>query len=251
MTKIEINNLTVSYGNRGKDAIKDLSLTVNPKEFVSILGPSGCGKTTLLNTIAGFLKPTKGGIVINGEQVREANKNIGLVFQDHALFPWKTVSKNIELGPKMQGMEREKRNRLVKKWLQTIKLPGIENCYPSQLSGGMQQRVGIARALAINPKVLLMDEPFGSLDAQTRMQMQKLLLLIWEKKQKTVVFVTHEIDEAILLADRIVLLTKSPGRIKEEIKVNLPRPRNYETIATKKFIETKRKILKLLEEEIE
>ncbi|MBN2067656.1 MAG: ABC transporter ATP-binding protein [Candidatus Diapherotrites archaeon] len=244
MNDIKVENLTVSYS--GKAAVKGVTFSVKPNEFLCLLGPSGCGKTTILNSIAGFIRPASGRVMVNKWLVEGLSQEVGIVFQEHNLFPWKTVAENVGFGPKMNKVERTEMESIVEEFLQLVSLKGFGNSYPKELSGGMQQRVGIARALANNPKALLLDEPFGSLDAQTRIQMQELLLSVWEKKQKTVVFVTHDIDEAILLADRIIVLTKSPGQVKQEIKIGLPRPRSYNITLTKGFTEIKRKILELL-----
>ncbi len=232
---MKIQNLTKKFDKI--EAIKDVTFTVKQEEFVAILGPSGCGKTTILNMIAGFIEPTQGNISLN-------NKT-GIVFQDHNLFPWKTVAQNIEFGPKMNKIA--KRKEIIKKYIQLMGLQGFENSFPDELSGGMKQRVGIARMLANNPGILLMDEPFGSLDAQTRMLMQEFLLDIWEKEKKTIIFVTHDIEEAIFLADRIIVLTKSPGQIKKEIKVDLPRPRKREITTKEEFNALKEMLLGCLD----
>ncbi len=250
MSEIVVKDLTVNYNKKEAPAVKNICFTIKPNEFLCVLGPSGCGKTTILNSIAGFIRPTSGQVILNQRLVEGVSQEVGIVFQEHNLFPWKTVAENVSFGPKMNKVEKTERESIAEEFLQVVGLQGFGNNYPKELSGGMQQRVGIARALANNPKVLLLDEPFGSLDAQTRMQMQELLLSIWEKKHKTVVFVTHDIDEAILLADRIIVLTKSPGQVKQEIKIGLPRPRNYSITLTKEFTETKKKILELLKEEI-
>ncbi|MFC1753971.1 ABC transporter ATP-binding protein [Thermoproteota archaeon] len=232
---IKIKDLEICYGDF--QALKNLNIAVKPNEFLCIIGPSGCGKTTVLNTIAGFIELNSGGMDFKGK--------VSTVFQDYNLFPWKTVAENIGFGPKMSKVKNQ--DKIVRRFLNLVGLEDFANHYPHELSGGMQQRVGIARALANNPEVLLMDEPFGSLDAQTRMRMQELLLSIWEKNKKTIVFVTHEIDEAIFLADRVVVLTKSPGKVKKEIFIDLDRPRKQDMIVSEEFVKIKKEILGLLD----
>jgi NitT/TauT family transport system ATP-binding protein len=247
---IEVRDLTVLYkGAREVTAVKELSFKVQPREFVCLLGTTGCGKTTTLNAIAGFMKPALGEVLVNGRQVQGPSSDVGFVFQRHALFPWKTVAGNVEFGPKMRGIGKHERKRIARRCIRMVGLAGFERSYPHELSGGMEQRVGIARALANEPRMLLMDEPFGSLDAQTRIMMEELLLGIWERLRKTIVFVTHDIDEAILLADRILVLTASPGRVKKEICVALPRPRDYGITLTRRFAAIKKEIMGLIREE--
>lgn len=206
-------------------ALDEVTLRINAGEFVCLLGPSGCGKTTLLNMIAGFLPPTSGRIVVGGREVTGPGLDRGVVFQDYSLFGWLTVRENVEFGPRMAGKEGAVRRRLAEHYLELVRLQGVGDKYPFELSGGMKQRVAIARALVTGPEVLLMDEPFAALDAMTRSALQSELLGIWEAEQKTVVFVTHNIGEAIYLADRIVMMSGRPGRIAEDIEISLPRPR--------------------------
>lgn len=206
-------------------ALTDISLDVADGEFVSILGPSGCGKSTLLYIVGGFVQPTRGSVAVDGKPVTGPGPDRGPVFQEFALFPWKTVLGNVMYGPLERGMARSKAEEKARALIALVHLTGYENFYPKELSGGMKQRVAIARTLAYGPSILLMDEPFGALDAHTRTGMQKELLEIWERDRKTVLFVTHSVEEAVFLSDRVVVLTRSPGRIKETIKIDLPRPR--------------------------
>jgi NitT/TauT family transport system ATP-binding protein len=203
-----------------------ITLEVEPAEFVCLLGPSGCGKTTLLNCIAGFLAPADGKITIGGRAVTATPPEVGIVFQEHALFPWFTVRQNVEYGLRVQGVERDARERLSRDFIDLVGLTGFERHYPHQLSGGMKQRVGIARALAIRPSILLMDEPFGALDAFTREGMQEELLRLWERDRKTVIFVTHSIAEAVFLADRVIVFSPRPGRVRAEVSIVAPRVRS-------------------------
>lgn len=246
---IEAKNITVTFkGKRKVMALKNLSFKVSPQEFICILGTSGCGKSTLLNIIAGFLKPTKGKILLDDQFVDGSGAQRGMVFQQYALFPWKTVRGNIEFGLKIKGIDKDERRRIGNRYIKMVGLSEFADSYPKELSGGMMQRAGLARALANNPLVLLMDEPFGSLDAQTRLKMQILLLKIWEEDHKTVIFVTHDIEEAIFLSDRILVLTARPGQIKKQIRVTLPRPRNHNLIFSRSFITLRKKITKLINE---
>lgn len=206
-------------------AIRDVNLEVEDGLFLCVIGRTGCGKTTLLRMIAGLDAPTDGEISFNGERTTGPSPERGFVFQEYVLFPWRTVEKNIEFGLEVKGMGREEREKLVKRYIELVGLKGFEKYLPKELSGGMKQRVAIARALVNDPKILLMDEPFGALDAQTRNKMQEELLRIWEKEHKTVIFVTHNVDEALFLADRIVVMACGPGRVEEVLDVKLPRPR--------------------------
>jgi len=248
---ITIRSVSIHFGTQGNrvEALRKFSLDVGGGEFVALLGPSGCGKSSLLNAIAGFHSPSGGEIEVDGQKVRNPGADRGMVFQHHSLFPWKTVKENVAFGPKMRGIPRREREAETLSFLKQVGLNGFERHYPSQLSGGMQQRVGIARVLINRPKVMLMDEPFGALDAQTRLLMQELLLDVWEKFRTTVVFVTHDIDEALLLADRIVVITSRPGRIKEIIPVPFPRPRRSSIVTSQEFSDLKRSCLELIREE--
>lgn len=209
----------------GLVALYNISLTIRKNEFVSLLGPSGCGKTTLIRIIAGLLTADRGEVLVNSQVVNSPGRDRCMVFQQFGLLPWRTVMSNVEFGLEIDGVPREERRTLAEKYLELVGLKGFENYYPHQISGGMQQRVGIARALSKKPEILLMDEPFGAVDAQTREQLQEELLKIWAQTENTVVFVTHSIDEAIYLSDRVVVMQARPGRIKEEVTIDLPRPR--------------------------
>ncbi|WAJ28347.1 ABC transporter ATP-binding protein [Antarcticirhabdus aurantiaca] len=251
---LSVSNVSLVYaGGRGREvvALDRVSLDVSPNEFCVIVGPSGCGKSSLLYLIAGLNEATSGQMAVNGVSVHEPGPDRGMVFQGYTLFPWLTVRQNIEYGPKRQGMSAAERSGIVDRYLAEIGLTQFAEHYPAMLSGGMRQRVAIARALANDPGVLLMDEPFGALDSQTRATMQKLLLRIWEQHKKTVLFVTHDIDEALLLGDRVVVMSARPGRIKAELSIALPRPRSMDLALEPDFIALKRRILDLLRDEID
>ena len=239
---VEIHRVSIVFGKgRGAHkAVEETSIRVEPGEFVCILGPSGCGKSTLLNTVAGYVKPDRGEVRVDGELVTKPGPDRGMVFQQYSLFPWKTVKENVAFGPKVAGKDAEP---IANTFLDMVGLLRFANRYPAELSGGMQQRVGIARALANYPRVLLMDEPFGALDAQTRVMMQENLLKIWNDFATTVLFVTHDIDEAIFLADRVLIMSASPGRIIADLPVELPRPRLPEVTAEPAFAELKRQCI--------
>jgi len=209
----------------GLVALFDVSLNIRKNEFVSLLGPSGCGKTTLIRIIAGLIAADRGEIAVDGKTVTAPGRDRCMVFQQFGLLPWRTVISNVEFGLEIDGVPREQRHETARHYLKLVGLEGFEGYYPHQISGGMQQRVGIARALSKKPQILLMDEPFGAVDAQTREQLQEELLKIWAQTDTTVIFVTHSIDEAIYLSDRVVVMQARPGRIKEEFAVDLPRPR--------------------------
>ena len=213
------------YAGTHVAAVRDVSLDVKQGEFVSIVGPSGCGKTTILNLIAGFIPSTGGDILLDGRPINGPGPDRGVVFQSFALFPWKTVLDNVAFGPKMRGVGKAERERIAREYLALAGLSEAAERYPNELSGGMQQRVGVVRALANEPEVLLMDEPFASVDAQTRMTLQEELTRIWQEKRPTVIFITHDVGEAVFLADRVVVLSK--GRVLQEIGVSLPRPRSW------------------------
>lgn len=212
-------------------ALRDIDLTIEEGEFVTFLGPSGCGKSTLLEIMAGLQQPTEGVVRLGGEEVREPSEKVGVVFQDPSLFPWRTVIRNVELGLELRGVPKEERRAVAREYLAMVGLAGVENKYPHQLSGGMRQRVGIARALATSPDVLLMDEPFGAVDHLTRLQLQHDLLDIWMRHRRTIVFVTHDVSEAVYLADRVVLFSPSPGRVRRIWDVDVPRPRARDHLA--------------------
>jgi len=206
-------------------ALENVNFQVEDGEFVCLLGPSGCGKTTILRLAAGLEAPSSGDLTLDGKKISGVNKECGFVFQEYALFPWRTVKENIEFGPQVKGMTRNEYERISKHYIDLVGLGGFENHYPNELSGGMKQRVGIARAYANHPKLLLMDEPFGALDAQTRNLMQGELLRIWEQEHISVLFVTHSVDEAVYLGDRVVVMSARPGKVKEIFEVKLVRPR--------------------------
>ena len=211
-------------------AIEDVSLQIPPGECVAILGPSGCGKTTLLNIVAGFIPPTRGEILLNGRRIQGPGPDRGVVFQSFALFPWKTVLDNVAFGLKMRGLPRAERERIAREYIALVGLEGFEHTYPHELSGGMQQRVGVARVLANRPDLMLMDEPFASVDAQTRMTLQEELARIWEDRRPTILFVTHDVEEAVFLANRVVVLTPRPARVRATVDVSLPRPRLWQRL---------------------
>ena len=248
---ISVRNLHIEFDHQGgkRAAVQDAQLDIRPGEFVCLLGPSGCGKSTLLNPMAGFVSPTRGELTIDGKGVDAPSPDRGMVFQQHSLFPWKTVRDNVAFGPLMAGASRNEACSVARTFLSLVGLAAFEDAYPGTLSGGMQQRVGIARALANYPSVLLMDEPFGALDAQTRIMMQENLLEIWREFRNTVVFVTHDIDEAVFLSDRIVVMSASPGRIIADIKVSLPRPREQSLLTSPDFMTLKRQCLDLIRQE--
>jgi len=246
MGKLGIQALNQSFakddGSRFH-VLEDISLEVGDKEFVCILGSSGCGKTTLLRLIAGLDTAESGAILLDGKEMHGTSDKVGMVFQEYSLFPWRTVIDNIAFGLEMQGMKKEERYRVAEKYLNLVNLTQFRASYPAELSGGMRQRVAVARALALDPAVLLMDEPFGALDAQTRNMLQTELLEIWEKTKKTVIFITHSVDEAVFLADRIVVLSPRPGRVCRIFPVDLPRPRDR---TGPKFAEVRREVLDLI-----
>ncbi|MFE9246838.1 ABC transporter ATP-binding protein [Nocardiopsis sp. NPDC006938] len=233
MTALVIEHLekvyTDSYTGDEVVAIGDVSFAVERGEFVSVLGPSGCGKTTVLNTVAGFVAPTSGTVSVDGREVRGPGPDRGVVFQGHALFPWKSVLGNVVFGLRMKGVGRREREERGREFLKLVGLAGFENRYPHELSGGMRQRLGVARVLANEPAVMLMDEPFASIDAQTRRRLQEDLTRIFEERRPTVFFVTHDIDEAVFLSDRVVVLSSRPSTVRESVTVDLPRPRSWRT----------------------
>jgi len=248
---IEVKNFALSYETIDGPvvAVTNTDIHVRPGEFVSIVGPSGCGKSTFLNAVAGFLKPTQGTITVDGERIKGPSAERGMVFQQYSLFPWKTVRENVEFGLKMRGMERSQRERAARTLLGLAGLEAFEKHYPEKLSGGMKQRVGIVRALATGPKVLLLDEPFGALDAQTRVIMQQILTNMWQRLKISVLFVTHDIDEAIFLSDRVYCMTARPGSIKAEIPIPLERPRRQSMMMSSEFLALRRGLMSLIREE--
>ncbi len=226
---IEVKNISFQYDTAQGPvlAVKDVTFTVAPAEFLCVLGPSGCGKTTILNMLAGFLAPTQGEILMDGSPLVGLSQNRGVVFQDFAqLFPWRTARRNVEFGLEMRGVAEAQRRETALRFLKLVKLEKFADSYPHELSGGMQQRVAIARALAYNPGVLLMDEPFAALDAMTRDEMQKQLTEVWQETRKTIVYITHNVAEAVYLADNLLVMAPHPGTIKARIKLDLPRPRD-------------------------
>src|SRR4051794_28327167 len=225
---IEIDHVSHTFQTSGRQnhpALADISLRIEDGAFVSILGPSGCGKSTLLYIVGGFVNPTRGVAKVKGCAITRPGPDRGPVFQEFALFPWKNVLGNVMYGLRQQGVPRAEAERQSRRLIEMVGLKGFENFYPKELSGGMKQRVAIARTLAYKPAVLLMDEPFGALDAHTRTRLQNDLLNIWERDRKTVLFVTHSVDEAVFLSDKVVVMTRAPGRIKEIVEIDLPRPR--------------------------
>ncbi|KGK81736.1 ABC transporter ATP-binding protein [Clostridium sp. HMP27] len=248
---IKINNISKIYKNNNdkKSEFKSLdnvNLTIEKGEFICLLGPSGCGKSTLLNLIAGFDKPSTGEILIGGNGVKEPSPNYVTIFQNYGLLPWRSVKKNVELGLEAKKISKEERSKIADEYIELVGLSKFSKHHPSQLSGGMQQRVAIARALAVDPEIIFMDEPFGALDAMTRMNMQDEISNIWDKKKKTIIFVTHDIEEAVFLADRIVIMTPGPGKVKSIINVPMGRKRDrtseeFLKIRDKVFIEFKMK----------
>lgn len=248
---ISLRNLDIVFDTKSgpHTAVAGASLEILPGEFICLLGPSGCGKSTLMNSVAGFVKPRSGELLVDGESVRGPGPDRGMVFQQHSLFPWKSVKDNVAFGPLMSGVGNREAESLARTFLSLVGLSRYADAYPATLSGGMQQRVGIARALANYPRVLLMDEPFGALDAQTRTMMQENLLEIWGEFKNTVLFVTHDIDEAVFLSDRIVVMSASPGRIIADIRVKLARPRHADLLTSADFMEIKRECLALIRKE--
>jgi NitT/TauT family transport system ATP-binding protein len=239
-------HLRVGLGAQAFEAVQDVTLTVAPGEFVCLLGPSGCGKSTLLGALAGHLRPSRGSIAVDGRTIDGPHAERGLVFQHHTLFPWRKVIDNVAFGLKMQGVPRAERHRRAQELLALVGLQDFAQHYPAQLSGGMKQRVEIARVLINHPRVMLMDEPFGALDAQTRLMMQQLLLDLWARIRTTIVFITHDIDEALFLADRILVMSPRPGRIIEEILIDFARPRDAGLVTSAAFTKLKRHCLALL-----
>jgi NitT/TauT family transport system ATP-binding protein len=248
---VQIKDVSVRFGSKGQttEAASRVSLEVKPGEFVSIIGPSGCGKSTLLNIVAGFIRPSEGEALLDGRPIGGPGADRGVVFQQYSLFPWMTVRKNVEFGLKMQGLGQHQREIAARSLLGMTGLLSFENHYPDQLSGGMKQRVGIVRALATSPQVMLMDEPFGALDSQTRTVMQEILTNMWQQLQLSVLFITHDIEEAIFLSEKVYVMTARPGRIKAEIPIPLPRPRTPEMTASPTFQALVRQLKALIREE--
>lgn len=251
MDKLIIEGVSKIYADKKRQvtALQNTSFTVKPSEFVTLLGPSGCGKSTLLKIVAGLEEPSSGRVLLDGQEVEGPNRDRGMVFQTYTLFPWLTVRQNIEFGLDVAGKSKKDRYDVSQHYIEKIGLKGFEQAYPSELSGGMKQRVAIARALANDPKVLLMDEPFGALDAQTRTVMQELLLDVWDESHKTIIFVTHDVEEAVFIGDTIYVMTARPGKIKARISVDLPPKRTYDLKVSEKFLDIKKDVLALIREE--
>ena len=249
--KLHIHDISKVYRSDGNEvvAIDEIELKIRNKEFATILGPSGCGKSTLLRIVAGLIRPTRGVVRLDGNVISGPGQDRGMVFQSYTLFPWLTVKENIKFGLELSGMPKGKQEKIAQEFVEKVGLKGFEQTYSRGLSGGMKQRVAIARALANNPAILLLDEPFGALDAQTRSLMQELLTQVWEELHKTILFVTHDVEEAIFLSDRVFVMTARPGKIKAEIDIPLERPRNYELKSTEAFLDLKKQALTLIREE--
>jgi NitT/TauT family transport system ATP-binding protein len=249
--KVSIDAVGKVFGTGAKEylAIDRIDLMIGTNEFVSIVGTSGCGKSTLLNMVGGLTEPTFGDIRIDGQSVTGPGRDRGFVFQGYSLFEWLTVEGNIRFALEKSALSKPEKTELVREFIQSVGLAGFEDAYPRQLSGGMRQRVAIARALVYKPSLLLMDEPFGALDAQTRGMMQELLLKVWDEHKVTVLFVTHDVEEAIFLADRVVVLASRPGRLKRIVPVSLGRPRHYDVVTSPEFSDLKRQILADIREE--
>jgi NitT/TauT family transport system ATP-binding protein len=232
------------------EAIKDFSLDVHTGEVVCIVGASGCGKSTFINMVAGFISPTSGTIMLDGRTIAGIEPRCGMIFQSYALFPWMTVLDNVAFGPRLKGMGKGERYGKARHWIEMVGLTGFEDSYPGELSGGMKQRVALSRALANEPEVLLCDEPFAALDAMTRQIMQQELLNIVQESGKTVLFITHSIDEALILSDRLVVMSARPGRVKAVYRNDLPHPRQLDVQLTERFLELKRQVWEMVQEEV-
>jgi NitT/TauT family transport system ATP-binding protein len=252
LSKLRIEGVTVRFtGRKGRTvtALENISLAIPDRELSVIVGPSGCGKSTLLRLVAGLGEATAGRVTLDGRPIAGPSAERGMVFQSYTLFPWLTVRRNVEFGLELKRTPAPERARIAGQFIREVGLEGFEDAYPDQLSGGMRQRTALARALANDPEILLMDEPFGALDSQTRALMQELLLAIWEQSHKTVLFITHDIDEALFLGDVVYVMTARPGRIKKEITVDIPRPRGPEVLTAPRFVDLKRQVLTLIREE--
>ena len=249
--KVHIDNVVKKFNGRNGEmvALNGVTLDIHDNEFICVVGPSGCGKSTLLNIIAGLLEPTSGEVYCDGKLVEGTGTDRGVVFQQYALFPWLTVKKNVRFALEMRGIKGKEADELAMKYLEKVDLVKFADHYPKELSGGMKQRVAIARAYAAEPQVLLMDEPFGALDAQTRTQLQSELLETWERDRKTCFFITHDVDEAIILAQKVIVMSARPGRIKEIIDIDIPYPRGQETKMSPRFLELKNHIWSIVYQE--
>ena len=252
MAKLEAEKISMVFRSRSREveALRQVSITVNSGEFVSIVGPSGCGKTTLLRIVAGVVQPESGRVLLDGDPVTKPGRERAMVFQQDSLLPWRTVMDNVTLGLQIAGLSKEERLEIGQRFIDLVGLTGFENSFPHELSGGMRQRANLSRALAVDPDILLMDEPFASLDAQTRELMQAELLKIWERSHKTVLFITHQIDEAIYLSDRVVVLSGRPGTVREVVNIDIPRPRALDVKRSNDFVGYVDRIWKLLEDDI-
>jgi len=248
---VEVEDLSIAFVRDGcsTKVLQSVYLRVEPGEFVCLLGPSGCGKSTILNAIAGFIKPNHGHIYLDHQHIQKPGADRGFVFQQYSLLPWKTTFENVEFGLKIRGVPKQKRKEIVEEYLNRVGLYKHRHAFPHQLSGGMQQRASIIRSLVGSPSVLLMDEPFAALDAQTRHMMQELLLEIWSELKLTVIFVTHDIEEAVFLGDRVFVMGVNPGRIMEDIRIPLQRPRHLDDIMTSEFTQISRQIFHLIRSE--
>lgn len=249
--RLRVEGLSKRFRSHGVEvtALDGIHMEIRDQEFATILGPSGCGKSTLLRILAGLSRPSSGKATLDGRIIEGPGKDRGMVFQNYTLFPWLTVMENIQFGLRLCGRERTESQDIAHGFIQKIGLSGFERAYPKSLSGGMKQRVAIARALANDPNILLLDEPFGALDTQTRSLMQELLLHIWEELHKTILFVTHDVEEAVFLSDRIFVMTARPGRIKAVLEVHLARPRDYQVKTSPEFLRIKTEISRLIREE--
>ena len=249
--KVHIDNVVKKFNGRNGEmiALNGVTLDIHDNEFICVVGTSGCGKSTLLNIIAGLLEPTSGQVYCDGKLVEGTGTDRGVVFQQYALFPWLTVKKNVRFALEMRGVKGKEADELAMKYLEKVDLVKFANHYPKELSGGMKQRVAIARAYAAEPQVLLMDEPFGALDAQTRTQLQSELLHTWERDMKTCFFITHDVDEAIILAQKVIVMSARPGRVKAVIDIDIPYPRDQETKMSPRFLELKNEIWSLVYQE--
>jgi NitT/TauT family transport system ATP-binding protein len=244
--------VTNDFGKKDQiTVLDDFNLQIKEGEFLSIIGPSGCGKSTFLSILAGLTTKTAGDLTVDGQQVNGINKKHSVVFQGYALFPWRTVLENVETGLEIRGVRKKERMEIALEYIHLVGLQAFSNRYPHELSGGMKQRVAIARSLAYNPDVLLMDEPFGALDAQTREILQTELLKIWEASKKTIVFITHSLDEAIYLSDRVAIMTARPGKVKEIITIPLKRPRQFEIRNSEEFVKLRYQAWELLKDEVQ
>ena len=242
--KVKIDHVEKIYdGRQGKMiALNGVDLDIYENEFITVVGPSGCGKSTLLNIIAGLLEPTSGNVYVDGKKVEGTGTERGVVFQQYALFPWLTVKQNVMFGLKLKGMDKVEAEKIAMKYIHMVQLEDFVDAYPKELSGGMKQRVAIARAYAVQPEVLLMDEPFGALDAQTRTQLQAELIQTWQEEKKPCFFITHDVEEAIILGTKVIVMSARPGRIKTIVDINLPYPRTQDLKMSKEFLDLKAQI---------